>query len=209
MRREVAALDANLPPHEIQPLTENVALALWSARTGAAVLSIFGLLGLALAAIGVYGVISHTVARRTREIGVRMALGAQSRDVLKLIMGRGLVLALTGVAIGLTLSVAVTRWLESLLYGVSATDATTAAGVSLLLVCVALVACYIPARRAMKVDPLAALRHEWLRHVPPIPPCFDGTPACLAGIQMDYGPELERPPQKNAEETQSGKIERI
>ncbi len=160
VRREVAALDGNLPPRELQPLTENVALAMWSARTGAGVLSIFGLLGLALAAIGIYGVMSYAVASRTREIGVRMALGAQSRDVLKLVVRQGLVLTLIGAAIGLALAFAVTRWLASFLYGVSATDAVTFASIALLLVIVALIASYIPARRATKVDPLMALRHE-------------------------------------------------
>jgi predicted permease len=160
VRREVAALDEHLPPHEIQPLSENIALALWSARTGAAVLGIFGLLGLVLAAIGVYGVMSYAVTARTREIGVRMALGAQARDVLKLVLGQGLVLTLAGVAIGLALAAVVTRSLASLLYGVSATDPVTFTGVALFLVAVALLACYLPARRAAKVDPMTALRHE-------------------------------------------------
>ncbi len=160
VRREVAALDEDLPPHEMQPLAENVALALWSSRTGAGVLSIFGLLGLALAAIGIYGVMSYAVAARTREIGVRMALGAQARDVLKLVVGQGLALTLIGTVIGLTLAFAVTRLLASFLYGVSATDAVTFAGVSFFLIGVALAACYLPARRATKVDPLASLRHE-------------------------------------------------
>jgi predicted permease len=160
VRREVASLDQNLPPHELQPLTENVALALWSVRTGAAILSIFGVLGVVLAAIGMYGVMSYAVARRTREIGVRMALGAQAGNVLKLIVGQGMALALIGAGIGLAAAWAVTRLLANQLYGVSATDPVTFAGVSLFLIGVALVACYLPARRATRVDPLAALRHE-------------------------------------------------
>jgi putative ABC transport system permease protein len=160
VRREVAALDPNLPPHELQPLAENVALALWSARTGAAVLSLFGLMGLVLAAIGMYGVMSYAVARRTREIGIRMALGAQASDVLRLVVGQGLVLTLAGAVLGLALAWAITRLLASLLYGVSATDLVTFTGVSLFLLGVSLVACYLPARRATKVDPLSALRHE-------------------------------------------------
>jgi predicted permease len=160
VRREVASLDQNLPPHELQPLTENVGLALWSVRTGAAVLSIFGVLGVVLAAIGMYGVMSYAVARRTREIGVRMALGAQAGNVLKLIVGQGMALALIGAGIGLAAAWAVTRLLANQLYGVSATDPVTFAGMSLFLIGVALVACYLPARRATRVDPLAALRHE-------------------------------------------------
>jgi predicted permease len=158
-RREVAALDQNLPSNT-QPLTENLGLILWPARTGAAVLSIFGLLGLVLAAIGIYGVMSYMVARRTREIGVRMALGAQAGDVLKLVVSQGVRLALIGVALGLALAFALTRLIRSLLYGVGPTDPATFAGVALFLISVALAACYLPARRATRVDPLAALRHE-------------------------------------------------
>jgi putative ABC transport system permease protein len=160
VRREVAALDENLPTQELQPLSENVALALWSARAGAGLLGIFGALGLLVAAVGIYGVMSFAVAHRTREIGVRMALGAQRRDVLKLIVGQGIVLALIGIAVGLALALAVTRLLASQLYGLSATDPVTFVGVSIFLLGVAVVACYLPARRATKVDPLAALRHE-------------------------------------------------
>jgi macrolide transport system ATP-binding/permease protein len=159
-RREVAALDQNLPPSNIQPLTENVSLALWSARTGVVVLGIFGLLSMVLAAIGIYGVMAYMVARRTREIGVRMALGAQAGDVLKLVVRQGVRLASIGAAAGLALAFALTRLMRSLLYGVSPTDPATFAGVALFLIGVALAACYLPARRATRVDPLAALRHE-------------------------------------------------
>jgi putative ABC transport system permease protein len=107
-----------------------------------------------------YGVMSYAVARRTREIGVRMALGAQRRDVLRLVVGHGLALTLAGAGLGLAVAVAVTRLLANQLYRVSATDPVTFAGVTLGLICVALVACYLPARRATKVDPLKALRHE-------------------------------------------------
>jgi putative ABC transport system permease protein len=119
-----------------------------------------GIVAMTLAAIGLYGVIAYSVARRTREIGVRMAMGAQSRDVVKLIVGQGLGLALAGAAIGLALSAVATRFLSKLLYGVSATDPATFAGVGLFLIGVALLACYLPARRATKVDPLAALRRD-------------------------------------------------
>lgn len=160
VRREVAAIDQNLSPNYIQPLTENVRMILWPARTGAVVLGIFGLLGMTLAAIGIYGVMSYSVARRTREIGVRMALGAQAGAVLKLVVGQGLRLALIGAGIGLALAFAVTRLLKSFLYGVGTTDPVTFAGVTLFLIGVALAACYLPARRATRVDPLAALRRE-------------------------------------------------
>ena len=160
VRREVAALDENLPPQNLQPLSETVSLASWSARTGATVLGLFGLLGLVLAAIGIYGVMSYSVSRRTREIGLRMALGAETRDVIKLIVKQGMGLTLIGAMIGVMLAVAVTRLLASLLYGVTATDPVTFAGVVLFVIGVAVLACYLPARRATKVDPMTALRCE-------------------------------------------------
>jgi len=160
VRREVAALDENLPPQNLQPLSETVSLASWSARTGATVLGVFGLLGLVLAAIGIYGVMSYSVSRRTREIGLRMALGAETRDVIKLIVKHGMGLTLIGAVIGLMLAVALTRLLTSLLYGVTATDPATFAGVVLFVIVVAVLACYLPARRATKVDPMRALRCE-------------------------------------------------
>ena len=160
VRHEVAALDENLPPQNLQPLSETVSLASWSARTGAAVLGVFGLLGLVLAAIGIYGVMSYSVSRRTREIGLRMALGAETRDVIKLIVKQGMGLTLIGAMLGVMLAVAVTRLLASLVYGVTATDPATFAGVVLFVIAVAVLACYLPARRATKVDPMKALRCE-------------------------------------------------
>jgi len=160
LRREAHSLDANLPTQDLRTLGEHVSAALAPVRLGTGVLSLFGLLGLFLAAIGIYGVMSYAVARRTREIGVRMALGAQRSDVLKLIVRQGLTLALVGAGVGLALAFAVTRLLVGLLYGVSATDPLTFLGVALFLMAVALVACYLPARRATKIDPLVALRHQ-------------------------------------------------
>ncbi|MBA3322616.1 MAG: ABC transporter permease, partial [Pyrinomonadaceae bacterium] len=160
IRREVSALDPDMPLLNFMPLTEAIDTALLPQRLVAAVAGGFGLVGLALAGVGIFGLVSFTVAQRTHEIGVRMALGAQQGDVLRLVVGQGLRLALAGVAIGLSGAFVVTRLMASLLYGLSATDPLTFVGVPLLLVGVALVASYIPARRAMKVDPLVALRYE-------------------------------------------------
>jgi len=159
VRREAQQLDSHLPLTS-STLVEKMSLPLLPARIAASVLGSFGLLALALAAIGIYGVMSYAVSKRTHEIGVRMALGAQKTDVLKLVLGQGLVLTLTGVATGLVAALAVTRVMKSLLFGVSATDPGTFVIASLVLAAVALLACYLPARRATKVDPMVALRYE-------------------------------------------------
>ncbi|SRR6266508_3537600 len=129
-------------------------------RHGTLVVGIFGALAICLAVVGLYGVLSHTVAQRRREIGIRMALGAAPRDVLALFLRKGGRLALFGITIGVVLSTAVTRPLSRMLFGVTPTDAATFASVSLLLAAVALAAAYIPARRATRVDPMASLRSE-------------------------------------------------
>jgi putative ABC transport system permease protein len=113
-----------------------------------------------MTAAGLYGAISFSVSRSTREIGIRVALGAQGRDALRLVMGRGMRLTLTGIVLGLAAAYGVTRVMASFLFGVGATDPATFAGVALLLVAVAALACYVPARRATKVDPMVALRYE-------------------------------------------------
>jgi putative ABC transport system permease protein len=133
---------------------------LWQPRFNLQLIGLFAGLALVLAAVGLYGVISYSVAQRTHEVGLRMALGAQRRDVIKLVVRQGMALALIGVAAGLLGAFALTRLLGSLLFGVTPTDAVTFVSVVLGLLAVALLACYIPARRATKVDPLVALRYE-------------------------------------------------
>jgi predicted permease len=160
VRKEVQAIDPNLPLFDVKTLTEHMRFALFPPRIAATVLGVFGLVALLLSAIGIYGITSYTVAQRTHEIGIRLALGAQLSDVLKLVLSHGLKLTLIGAAIGLVGAYLATRAITSVLYGVSATDPFTFVFVSLLLIGVALLACYVPSRRATKVDPLVALRNE-------------------------------------------------
>ncbi len=157
---EFRALDPNLPVTNIKTMKEHMSLSLFPARAVAALLTAFGLLALALAAIGIYGVMSYSVAQRTREVGIRMALGAQREDVLRLVLRQGLTLAAIGMGIGLAAALVLTRLLSNLLYGVSTTDAVAFIGVSLLLGLVVVIACLIPASRAANVDPMVALRYE-------------------------------------------------
>jgi putative ABC transport system permease protein len=160
VRKEISSLDSELPVAKISTLDERLAAAVTQPRFRTTLIAIFAAIALILASVGIYGVISYSVTQRTHEIGIRMALGAGARDVLRLVIGQGMTLALIGIGIGLAAALALTRVLASLLYGVSATDPLTFVGVSLLLVMVALLACFIPARRATKVDPMIALRNE-------------------------------------------------
>jgi predicted permease len=160
VRGQVQSLDPNLPLFDVKTLTEHMKLALFPAKVAATVLGVFGLVALMLAAIGVYGITSYAVAQRTHEIGVRLALGAQLGDVLKLVLSHGLKLTIIGAVLGVFGAFLATRAITSVLYGVSATDPLTFGLVSALLIGVALVASYVPARRATKVEPLIALRNE-------------------------------------------------
>jgi predicted permease len=160
VRNELRALNKDVPVFSVQTMEERIGGQLATDRMIAVLLSIFGGGALLLAAIGIYGVMGYSVAQRTHEIGIRIALGAERRDILKLIIRQGMVLVLIGAAVGLALALALTRVVESLLFGVSATDPLTFTLVLLVLIAVALLACYLPARRATKVDPLVALRYE-------------------------------------------------
>jgi putative ABC transport system permease protein len=160
VRGQVWAVDKDQPVSDIRTMERLVADSVSPRRFTLLLLGVFALAGLTLAAVGLYGVMSYMVTQRTQEIGIRMALGAQGRDVLRLVIGQGMVLTLTGLALGLAASFALTRVISSLLYAVSPIDPVTFATVSLVLVGVALLANSIPARRATRVDPLTALRYE-------------------------------------------------
>ncbi|HEV2246550.1 MAG TPA: ABC transporter permease, partial [Terriglobia bacterium] len=160
LRGAVEKVDPNQPIYDVATMEQRFSSAIAPQRFDALVMAIFACLAVVLATTGVYGVMAYSVARRTHEIGIRMALGAEKRDVLGMVVGQGLKLSLIGVAIGIAGALALTRFLSSLLYGVTPTDPLTFAAVSLILIAVALLACYIPARRAAKVDPMVALRYE-------------------------------------------------
>jgi putative ABC transport system permease protein len=158
--REVRQIDPDQPLTNVQTLERIKSDSVVPNRLRTTLLGVFAAIALLLAAIGIYGVISYSVAQRTHEMGVRLALGARRRDILRLVVGSGMLLAGIGLAIGLAGSLALTRLLKSLLFGVSATDAATMVTVAALLAGVASLACYVPARRATKVDPMVALRWE-------------------------------------------------
>ncbi|MFL6254126.1 MAG: ABC transporter permease [Pyrinomonadaceae bacterium] len=160
LRREVWAIDSDLPVSRVASMEEVVAESVGQQRFNTLLIGLFAGVALILAAVGVYGVMSHAVAQRTHEIGVRLALGARGRDVLGMIIRQGLALTLTGLAVGLAVALALVRVMNSLLYKVSATDPLIYGGVAAALTLSALLACYIPARRATKVDPMVALRHD-------------------------------------------------
>jgi len=160
VRAQVQQIDKNLAFTNAQTVQQILGQGLWAARMGAALLGLFGALALILASIGIYGVLAYSVAQRTSEIGLRMALGAQPRQVLGLVLKQGMLLAIIGAGVGIIVALPVARMAGNLLYGVSATDPLTYVGITLLLMAVALLACYLPARRATRIDPLIALRVE-------------------------------------------------
>lgn len=160
VRKIVAKLDKSVPVSDVMTMQQRLSATLARRRFSSVLLGFFALLALTLASVGIYGVISYSVARRTHEMGIRMALGAEQGDVLRMVVGQGLKLAISGVIIGIGGALTLTRFLAIQLYGVKPTDPLTFVAVSLILIAVALLACYIPARRAAKVDPMVALRYE-------------------------------------------------
>jgi putative ABC transport system permease protein len=162
VRRVVQTLDPDLPVYGVRTMEQLIqnTRGVFTRRSTAVLLSSFAAVALLLATIGLYGVMSYGVAQRTREIGVRMALGARPKDVLRLVLKNGLRLTLLGIGFGLVGTLAVSRLISSLLFGTSATDSLTLVGASVFLMGVTLIACYVPARRAAKVDPIEALRYN-------------------------------------------------
>src|SRR6185436_18461953 len=160
VQNEVHAMDQEVPVFSIKTMDEYISATVATPRFNATLLVIFAAVALVLTIVGLYGVMSYSVAQRTNEIGIRLALGAQSRDVLLMVVKHGSKLILIGLAIGLGLAFAFTRWIESLLFGVKTKDPFTFAAVAVVLALVALLACYVPALRATKVDPIDALRRE-------------------------------------------------
>jgi putative ABC transport system permease protein len=160
LRAAVAAVDADIPISAVRTMDDLISTSLAQPRFSMLLLALFALIALALAAVGLYGVISYTVSQRTREIGIRMALGAEPRDILRLVVGQGFRMTALGVIIGLVTALGVTRLLANLLFEVRPFDAASFAGLPLVLAAIALLASWIPARRAARVDPLVSLRNE-------------------------------------------------
>jgi putative ABC transport system permease protein len=160
IRQTVRSIDKDLPVTDVESFPEAVGASVAQERFRTLLMSSFSGIALILAAVGIFGVISYSASQRTHEIGIRMALGAQRRNVLRLILGQGAKLALLGLGAGVLAALLLSRLMGSLLYGVSATDPLTFGTVAIVLLGVAVTACYIPARRAMRVDPMVALRHE-------------------------------------------------
>jgi putative ABC transport system permease protein len=160
LRQQVTAIDPDQPIYNIRTMDEIRSESVAPERLNLTLLSIFAGIALVLAIVGIYGVMSYTVTQRTHEIGIRMAIGAQPRDVFRMVIRQGVMLALIGVAFGLVGAFALTRLMTTMLFGVTPTDPATFAGIAVLLTGVALVACYIPGRRATKVDPVVSLRYE-------------------------------------------------
>jgi putative ABC transport system permease protein len=160
VRRELKRLDPDQPISDVRTMDERIGRSLSSRRFSTVLLGVFASLALTLAAIGIYGIVAYSVTERTREIGVRLALGAQRRDVIGMVVGQGMTMTVAGTAIGVVAALLLTRLMSSLLFGISAADPLTFLLIPVLLIAVAVVACYVPARRATRVDPLQALRSE-------------------------------------------------
>jgi putative ABC transport system permease protein len=160
IHQAVHSIDKNLPVTDVESLPDALGQSISRERFRTFLLGSFSAIALLLAAVGIFGIVSYSASQRNQEIGIRIAVGAQRRDILRLILGQGAKLALLGLGVGVVLALLLTRLMASLLYNVSATDPLTFGGVAIILLGVAITACYIPARRAIRVDPIVALRHQ-------------------------------------------------